>query len=801
MGAAAGKRARKALPYILAFLIVLMIISSYSNTFTSPPYLDDFHSFVQEKALYLDSVSASSLLPLFKTEFGWERFLPMVTLALNLSLGGGNLVYFHAVNLLIHLLAFFAVFWLIRQVLAAVKSGGEEAPLHEMAGFFPLCAAAMWALSPVQTSAVTYLVQRMASMQALFFTLSTACFIKARLLSGKKQRSAIVFYFLCALSALCSFFSKENSAVLPVALALTDIWFFDSAWLKKAWAACRKTGWKVRTAAIAVLLSCSFYAFTAVLPRILSSYAFRDFTLVERLLTEGRVVVWYMSLLLWPNPARLSMEHEIEISTSLISPVTTLPALLLIGALILLAIRSRRRFPVVTFGIAWFFLNLVIESTIIPLELVFEHRVYLPSMGFYLSAAALFAILFRKVSKRLPATEFAKAAGSLLLIGAACLALLTFIRNGVWENTVSIHYDAVVKAPDSPRANANFANRLCEIGRYEEAVKYAEKALELGRKGREAGALAQNALNFAFQKLGRTDEAIRRSEEFVNTMASWADEGPAPDLCQNIARNYNAENKPKEAYKWALKALDLVQRTNNSYYKKTLVEATLMGIVSKFGIEGSDLAGERGQEPADLPPELWVAMEFKKHGEPQYAREIIEREHAKDPGNPQVSAASENLQKEEAQNRAQKEKWNYFQKYLRNPFSRFNFDMAVAFLVQVKHLPQFFQDLGERRLDAALEICPDSRDARLLKGWCYYNKDDAPHAVEEVRKVLEGDEENSNAWLALGFFLAKAGNACEAVAAFGKVIELYPGYPKRFIVEDFCRRLSEGKPIESASNR
>ena len=801
MGAVTGNRARKALPYILAFLIVLMIFSSYSNTFTSPPYLDDYHSFLYEKTLYLHSVSVSSLLSLYKTPFGWERFLPMVTLALNLSLGQGSLIYFHAVNLLIHLFAFFAVFWLTRQVLAAGKRGGAEAPLYELAGFFPLCVAAIWALSPLQTSAVTYLVQRMASMQALFFTLSTACFIKARLLSGKKTRGAAIFYVLGALTALCSFLSKENSAVLPIALALTDIWFFDSAWLKKTWTMCRRTGWKLRTAAIAVLLSSSFYGFTVVLPKLLSSYAYRDFTLAERLLTEARVVVWYMSLLLWPNPARLSMEHDFGISTSLISPLTTFPALLLIGALIFLAIRFRKRFPVATFGIAWFFLNLVIESTIVPLELVFEHRLYLPSMGFYLSAAALCAILFRKVSKRLPEAEFAKAACSMLLIGAACLGPLTFIRNGAWENAVTIHYDAVAGAPDSPRANASFANTLCEIGQYEEAVKYAEKALELGRKGRESGALAQNALDFAFQKLGKADEAIKRSEEFVNNMASWVDADSVPDLCLNIARGYCAVNKPEDSYKWVLKALDFVQRTNNSYYKKTLIEKTLLGNVSKFGIEGSDLACDHSQEPEDLPPAIWVAREFKKHGEELYAHEILDREYAKNPGDPNLKAEIGNLEKEDARNAAQKEKWNFFQKYVRNPFSRFNFDMAMAYLVQEKRLPKFFQNIGERRLDAALEISPDSRDAWLLRGWYLYNQKDPGHAVEAVRKVLDGDPENSNAWLALGFFLAKAGDADGSVAAFEKVIELYPGYPRRSFVEEFCRLLRQGKPIESASNR
>ena len=779
----------------------MMILSSYSNTFTSPPYLDDFHSFIQQKELYLNSISVSSLLSLNQTSFGWARFLPMVTFALNLSLGHSNIIYLHAVNLLIHLLAFLAVFWLVRQILATIKNRGAETPLYDMAGFFPLCVAAVWALSPVQTSAVTYLVQRMASMQALLFTVSTACFIKARLLSVEKPRRAFLFYFLCALAALSSFFSKENSAVLPVALAMVDIWFFDSAWLKKAWAMCRKTGWKVRIAAIAVPLSCSFYAFTTVLPKLLSSYAHRDFTLVERLLTEGRVVVWYMSLLLWPDPARLSMEHDLRISTSFISPSTTIPALFLIGSLIFVAIRFRKRFPVITFGIAWFFLNLVIESTIVPLELVFEHRLYLPSMGFYLSVTALFAILFHTMAKRLPKAEFAKAACSLLLIGASCLALLTFIRNCVWENKVTIHYDSVTKAPDNPRANADYANTLCEAGQYEEAIKYAEKAIELGRKGREAGALAYNALNFALQKLGKTDEAITRSEEFVNNMASWADAGSVPDLCLNIARNYNAENKPEDAYKWSLKALDYVQRTNKSYYKKTLVGETLLGIVSRFGIEGSDLVNDCAQEKSDKPPAMWVATEFKKHNEEQYAREIIEREYAKNPDEPHLKAEIENLRKEDAQNSAQKGKWNSFQKYVRNPFSRFNFDMAVAYLVQEKQLPKFFQEFGERRLDAALEISPGSRDARLLKGWYFFNRDDADHAVEEVRKVLEGDNENSNAWLALGFFLARAGDSDGAVAAFEKVIELYPGYPKRFVVEQLCGQLRQGKPIESAANR
>ena len=366
-----------------------MIFSVYSNTFASPPFLDDFHAFIYPKELHIHSLSISALLSL--AHQGWTRFLPILSFALNNYLGHGKLVYFHAVNILIHLLAFFAVFWFVKEVLRAeqrMRPDGEEAP-YAIEDFFPLCVAALWALSPVQTSSVTYLVQRMASMQALFFTLSAACFIKARLLCERKDRKASFFYFLCALSGLCAGLSKENSAMLPVVLAAIDIWFFESAWLKKGLNLWRKAGWKIRSVAAAGVVSSSCYALFVLLPKSLAYYSIRDFTLAERLMTEARVVVWYMSLMLWPAPSRLAMQHDPQISTSLFSPVTTIAAILLIAGLVFLAVRFRKRQPVITFGIVWFFLNLVIESTIIPLELVFEHRLYLPSMGFYLSVAAL----------------------------------------------------------------------------------------------------------------------------------------------------------------------------------------------------------------------------------------------------------------------------------------------------------------------------------------------------------------------------------------------------------------------------
>jgi tetratricopeptide (TPR) repeat protein len=844
IGSRTTRRVKKALPYLLFFSFVLMVVSAYSNTLLSPAFFDDFHSFVDVKEFYPQSISISSLLGIAGTQFGWTRFLPDVTFALNNSLGHSKLFYFHATNILIHILMFLAVLWLLREALAAEK---KQRPLvhlpYELAGFFPLCVAALWALSPVQTSAVTYLVQRMASMQALFFTLSSVCFMRARLLSERKKRAAVVFYVLCALCALCAGLSKENSAMLPVVLAVIDIWFFDSSWLKRTWSACRRTSWKLRASAAAVFLSSSYYAFFVILPKLLVQYSFRDFTLGQRLMTEARVVVWYMSLLLWPVPSRLAMEHDPRISTSLFSPFTTLLAILFIAGLIFGAVKFRKRFPVITFGIVWFFLNLVIESTIFPLELVFEHRLYLPSVGFYMAVAAIFTILLRKMAKRLPEAEFAKAACSILLLAISFFCTSTFLRNGVWKDYTSIRYDTAEKAPESPRANADYANALCGVGQDEEALKYGEKAIRLGKKGRESYALAENAVIIALVHQGKADEAIRNATAFIDNKVNTDINGdPLPVFCLNVARACLNVEKPQEAYKWTLKALKYVQITDpGSSYKKGLVQQMLLMLFTQFSPDKVDphlanalefsgpgmssaswqpktacfLPAGQADQPGGVGqgacgsalcasrqaawprPEVLAAMVFKAHGEEQYARNIFERESTNHPDDPHVKAQMEKFHKEDSQNLAQKKNWDVMTKYVRSPFSRFNFDMAVAYLVQIHHLPKFFQPIGKNRVDAALTIRPTSRDALVLHAWYLYNNGDAGQAARDAQKLLAANPGDSNVWLASGFFLAKTGDSKGALAAFKKVLELYPGYPHRSIVEELCNQLSMGKNIES----
>lgn len=125
---------------------------------------------------------------------------------------------------------------------------------------------------------------------------------------------------------------------------------------------------------------------------------------------------------------------------------------------------------------------------------MFEHRLYLPSFGLFLSFTAIAAVVLRYAFKKLPEADYAKVFCSVLILFACCSAMLTFLRNEDWEDIATIHHDCAVKAPQHPRANGNYANTLIHIGEYQEAIKYAEKALTLGKQGLECYGLAANAI-------------------------------------------------------------------------------------------------------------------------------------------------------------------------------------------------------------------------------------------------------------------------------------------------------------------
>ena len=165
--------------------------------------------------------------------------------------------------------------------------------------------------------------------------------------------------------------------IFPIALMLIEATFFQD--LRRAKTK-RIILWVTVGGGILVIgAGTLLFLNSSPISTILSGFENRPFTLLQRLMTQPRALVYYLSQIFYPVPTRLSVEHEIMISTSLLNPWTTLPAFGLILGLIGFGLWKMQKMPVLSFAILFFFLNHSIESSVLDLELVFEHRNYLPS--------------------------------------------------------------------------------------------------------------------------------------------------------------------------------------------------------------------------------------------------------------------------------------------------------------------------------------------------------------------------------------------------------------------------------------
>jgi hypothetical protein len=215
----------------------------------------------------------------------------------------------------------------------------------------------------------------MACMAGMFYLLSMVLYIKGRLSFGKTR----FFYFGgMVLSYLLGVFSKENVAILPLFIALYEFYFFQNFDLSPK-------GKTILYCLVAALLILGAFGFIIWGRRyinvIIEGYQYRTFTMSERVLTQFRIVLYYVTLLIYPHPSRLNLDYDFPISKTIVDPPTTLISILIFVGLIGYSMWTAKKRPMISFCILWYFGNLVIESSIFPLEMVFEHRLYLPMVG------------------------------------------------------------------------------------------------------------------------------------------------------------------------------------------------------------------------------------------------------------------------------------------------------------------------------------------------------------------------------------------------------------------------------------
>lgn len=495
------ERLRSALP--LAGL-ALLGLAAYSNALGGAFVFDDVRQ-VRDNPLVRD---LASFLPGRYTGLP-NRWVGYLSFALNHRVGGAATFGYHLVNVAIHLVNALLVHALVRQAFRTPRLRGSA--LAASSGAIAFVAAALFVAHPLQTEAVTYVVQRLTSLATTFYLATVLLYGAWRLRDatspGAWRRvgggAAVV------VTALLAARTKEIAFTLPVAVVLYELSFFEGA----ARARLARLAPVLATLPVIPLTtlvsrSASGSGLTARLAE--STRADSALPRLEYLTTQIVVVVEYLRLLLLPTGQNL--DHDVAIRRSLLEPRVAASLLILAGLAALAALLYRRTARagapgaldpgarLVGFGIAWFFLALVVESSVIPIaDLMYEHRVYLPSVGILVAAATVLAAVARRA---------AGVAGprATALVGAAlalALASATLARNAVWQNDLSLWSDAALKSPRKPRPFVNLGTALTLAGERELGVRALRQALRLD----PASTYARAQLAAGLVALGREGEA------------------------------------------------------------------------------------------------------------------------------------------------------------------------------------------------------------------------------------------------------------------------------------------------------
>ena len=388
------------------------------------------------------------------------RPLAMASFALN-ALAGTDPFGFKAVNLALHLATGTLVFLLIR-VLAGAAAGERRSDA------FALVVALVWVLHPLQVSTVAYVVQRMTILSALFSVAALGLYARVRVrevAGGPPARLLELVWPLLVLPPL-AFLCKENGALLPLLLLTMELVLFRLAGTTRT---------KHHLTAYFGLAGIALVVLAAALlppDRLLAAYAGRDFTLGERLLTQPRMLTLYVGQILLPRPDWMGFYYDgVELSRGLLRPPTTLAAIAFLLGLFGLGLALVRRRPLAAFGILFFFAGHLMESSVLPLLMAFEHRNYLPSLGLILAAADLLAGARGDLARWRP------------LITAVVLAAvfaLTGLRSLAWGSSEGIWRSALNARLPSRGARADYAQWLTEQGRLAEARRLLTDAYGLG---------------------------------------------------------------------------------------------------------------------------------------------------------------------------------------------------------------------------------------------------------------------------------------------------------------------------------
>ena len=559
--------------YLHLFIIALIGITVYSNTFHSPFEFDDIEQIENNHMIKaLDNFLlvlqghnfSSSVYCLSRRSVGYLSF------ALNYHFGGLDVKGYHLVNLFIHIANALLVYFFVKLTFKTPYFDGERSEerrqdigdesrpiepeasqftIHDSrsSGFIALLSALLFVSHPIQTQAVTYIVQRFASLATLFYLLAIVLYIKGRLkmqspkliaqsVKNEERRlaspmcyalSPMLYYSFSLLSAILAMGTKEIAFTLPLVIILYESIFFTAP-LKK------KLLFFLPIALTLIIVPLSVMHIDKPLGEILSDINERtrvetDMSRWDYLMTEMRVITTYIRLIFLP--VNQNLDYDYPISRSLFDlPVLfsfLFLAAIFVGALYLLHKTQNGKLKVKSkkseqtaenlssftfhlsrlfaFGILWFFITLSVESSIIPIaDVIFEHRVYLPSVGFLTAITAGMFTVAARLKKE-------KVAVLILVLITLALSVATYARNNTWKDGVSLWEDVVRKSPNKSIPHFNLALNYSALGRNKETLSELQSAVKLDPDF----AKAHFSLGLEYIRLNIADEALSELQAVI----------------------------------------------------------------------------------------------------------------------------------------------------------------------------------------------------------------------------------------------------------------------------------------------
>lgn len=442
---------------VLLCLGLVVSIAAYWPGLSGPFLFDDF-TFITavNKWAAGEQGLAMTVLP-NPGSVVFSRPVAMGSFAVSAWLGAGDPFAYKLGNLIIHLLCGVLIFVVMRRAFA------EDRALASFA--WPLAAflSVVWLLHPLHVSTVLYVVQRMAQLGALFTLLAVACYLvgRRRLIAGQTRSAAWLLFaaFPCALAV--GLLSKQNAAIAPFLCLALEMAYFSRERLHRPMV----LAFFAVFALVPLLAVASLLVFSP--QSLLAAYGDWGFTLEERLLTQPRAVLDYARLTLLPDGPRMGIyTDDFPISTGFLSPPQTLLAFVMLAAVTGLAVAVRNRAPTVLAGWGLFLFGHGVESTFLPLEMYYEHRNYLPSVGLLMAFPGLLVLL----PDRLNAVRLRR----IVILGGggllAVLAFATFGRALVWQSEEGIVTQAVIQRPRSMRASLDMGKIHITRQEYDSAI-------------------------------------------------------------------------------------------------------------------------------------------------------------------------------------------------------------------------------------------------------------------------------------------------------------------------------------------